>query len=301
MNAGAVHPSGFENRGETAMNAENTRRIGELTLISLDDGEFRLDGGSMFGIVPRTLWAGFSPPDSLNRIALRARPLLVRGPFGNLLVEAGLGDAGGPAFRDRYAVAAPRGLEAELGRAGVAPEAIDHVVMTHLHWDHAGGLVRRRDRGDFEPVFPRAVHHFQQRTWEAALAPGPRAGSYHPERLEPLARTVRLEFVRGETEVLPGVTLRPAGGHCEDHSVVVLESGGETAVFLGDLVPLASHYRPLWVMAYDLLPAETVADKEALSARAEADGWLQVLYHDPVHVFGHLRRDARGRLELAPA
>ncbi|MBN2492316.1 MAG: MBL fold metallo-hydrolase [Planctomycetes bacterium] len=279
----------------------NARQIGELRLVSLDDGEFRLDGGSMFGIVPRTLWAEVSPPDSLNRIALRARPLLVQGPFGNLLIEAGLGDAGGEGFRERYGVATPRGLEGALARAGVPPEGIDHVVMTHLHWDHAGGLVRRRGDGGLEPAFPRAVHHVQGRTWEAALRPGPRAGSYHPDRLEPLARAVRLERLAGQTEVLPGVTLRPAGGHCEDHCVVLLRSGDETAVFLGDLVPLASHFRPLWVMAYDLEPARTVADKESLAAAAEAGGWLAVLYHDPVHVFGRLRRDARGRLELGPA
>jgi glyoxylase-like metal-dependent hydrolase (beta-lactamase superfamily II) len=274
--------------------------VGALTLVPLDDGEFRLDGGSMFGIVPRALWAASSPPDEQNRIALRARPLLVQGGFGNLVIEAGLGDAGDAEFRDRYGVAHPRGMIQALVSAGVAPESVEWVVMSHLHWDHAGGLVHRGDDGSLRATFPNAVHFVQERTWQAALGPGPRAGSYHPERLEPLEGLVRLERVRGETEVLPGVTLRPTGGHCEDHCLIFLESEGERAVFLGDLVPLASHFRPLWVMAFDLWPARTVEEKEAYCAEAEKHGWLQVLYHDPVHAFGRLGRDARGRIRFHP-
>jgi len=278
-----------------------SRQVGTLTLISLDDGEFRLDGGSMFGIVPRALWSASSPPDEQNRIALRARPLLVQGSFGNLVIEAGLGDAGDAAFRDRHAITHPRGMVQALANAGVAPETVNWVVMSHLHWDHAGGLVRHGHDGRLAATFPNAVHFVQERTWRAALRPGPRAGSYHPDRLEPLARLVRLERVRGATEVVPGVSLRPTGGHCEDHSLIFLESGSEKAVFVGDLVPLASHFRPLWVMAFDLWPARTVEEKAAYCDEAEKHGWLQVLYHDPDHVFGRLGRDERGRIRFLPA
>ena len=276
-------------------------RLGELNLISLDDGAFRLDGGSMYGIVPRVLWQDASPPDSQNRIGMRARPLLVQGPFGNLLIEAGLGDVGDAVFRERYAVAEPRGLVSELAALGLVPEAIDYVAMTHLHWDHAAGLVGLDEAGRLKPTFPRAIHFIQEDTWQAALRPGPRAGSFLPDRLEPLAGQVRLEWIHGEAEILPGVTLRPAGGHCEAHSLVMLASGDETAVFLGDLVPLASHFRTLWIMAFDMWPVKTVEAKKALMAEACAGGWLQVLYHDDEHAFGRLRRDERDRIQFDPA
>lgn len=275
-------------------------RIGDWTLTSLDDGGFRLDGGAMYGIVPRALWERYSPPDAANRIAMRARPLLARGPAGTVLIEAGLGDAGDDVFTERFAVDRPRGLVAALRGAGVAPEAVDHVVLSHIHWDHAGGLVSRA--GDaLVPTFPNARHHIQRGTWEAAFdRAGPRAASYHPERLEPIADADRLSLVDGDGEVLPGIELRLAGGHCEAHAVVLVRSAGQTAAFLGDLVPLASHMRPLWVMGYDMWPMQTIADRRALLEEAERERWLLALYHDPEHAFGRVGRDKRGEFAFVP-
>ncbi len=261
---------------------------------------FRLDGGSMYGVVPRVLWSRATPPDDLNRIAMRARPLLVQGPSGTCLVEAGLGDAGDAAFRQRYGVELPRGLIQDLSRAGVAPEEIDCVVMTHLHWDHAGGLVHLDEKGKVAPTFPGARHFVQEAAWQEALASGPRAGSFHPDRLEPLAKEIRLELVRGEAEVLPGLSLVPAGGHSQGHSVVRMTSEGKTAVFLGDLVPLRSHFKTPWIMAFDLQPGKTAEAKETLLARAYEEKWLQVLYHDAEVAFGTLVQDDRGGFVLNP-
>jgi len=276
------------------------QKVGTFDLVSLDDGGFRLDGGAMHGVVPRILWSRENPPDELNRISMRARPLLVRGPFGNLLIEAGLGDVGDDVFHERYAVEQPRGLIHGLSQAGISPEEIDFVALTHLHWDHAGGLVHTGPEGGVRLTFPGAVHFIQERAWQDAFRPGPRAGSFHPDRLEPLEGNARLELVTGDAEILPGVRLVPAGGHGDGHAVVLMSSGGKTAVFLADLVPISSQFKTNWIMAFDLQPARTAEDKQALLTRAHEENWLQVLYHDDEIAFGTLSRDEGGRFVLDP-
>lgn len=276
------------------------RRLGEWTLTSLDDGGFRLDGGAMFGVVPKALWSRAVASDELNRIAMRTRPLLARGPAGTIVIEAGLGEVDDDVFADRFVVDRPRRMLESLAAAGVAADEVDHVVMSHIHWDHADGLVRGpADR--LTLTFPNATHHVVAETWRAAFETGsPRAASYHPNRLEPIEASGRLRLVDEPGEIVPGVELRPAGGHCEGHSVVLLRSEGRTACFLGDLVPMAAHMPALWVMAYDMWPMKTIQDRRDLLTEAEADDWLLYLYHDAVHTFGRVARDKRGDFAFAP-
>ncbi|MHC4597869.1 MAG: MBL fold metallo-hydrolase [Planctomycetota bacterium] len=267
------------------------RKLGEFDLISLSDGFFRLDGGAMFGIVPKTLWEKRIPADGRNRIRLGLRPLLIRTPEGSALVDTGIGEKYDAKELDIYAIEHPPTLEGALREAGVSPDEIRFVINTHLHFDHAGGNTERRGE-DVLPAFPGATTIVQEKEWLAAVHPGERSrGSYKEENVLPLEAAGIVDRVDGEFEPLPGVRLVPTPGHTGGHQSVRITSGGETAFYPGDLVPTASHVDPPWVMGYDLYPEETVAHKRELLARACDENWLLCFEHDPSLSWGRVARD----------
>lgn len=256
-------------------------KVGDIHVHSLSAGTLRLDGGAMFGVVPRVLWEKKTSPDERHRILLDTRVLLVRSGNVNLLVDTGVGPKEDEKFRETYAVTPWRLVEA-LAERSLSPGDIQVVVNTHLHFDHAGGNTRLTEGGRVEPVFPNAVYVVQRREWEDARASHERnRASYLRWNYEPLFEEGRLRLVEGEEEVAPGVFLKPLPGHTLGMQGVLLCSRGETALYLGDLIPTHHHVPLPWIMAYDLHPTLTLETKRNLLPAAAREGWTLFFEHDP--------------------
>jgi methylmalonyl-CoA epimerase len=273
--------------------------LGDLELISVNDGSFRLDGGAIFGVVPRALWAAKCPPDDRNRVELAVRQLIVRGTR-TMIIDAGLGDRRDQRFQEAMAVNRGRNLDHTLAEAGISPEQIDIVLATHLHWDHAGGFVIRDRTGRLRPRFPRARYVVRRGEWDDATHPDARTrASYDPEDFMPLMDAGVLEFVDDDQTIMPGVKVRRTGGHTQHHQMVVIESHGRRAVFPADLMPTSAHLSPPWIAAIDQFPAETLASKQAFIAEALAHPPLVFFDHDPRIAAGSLvPKD--GKLTIQP-
>jgi glyoxylase-like metal-dependent hydrolase (beta-lactamase superfamily II) len=276
--------------------------LGGLRVMGLRDGFFSLDGGAMFGVVPKTLWARRFPADDRNRITLGLNSFLVRGGEKTVLVETGIGGRLPGRLAELYALDRGEGLAAALAGAGVLPEEIDVVINTHLHFDHCGGNTRRDEAGGVVPVFPRAEHVVQRAEWEDALRPNDRdRGSYLPDNYLPLERAGRIRLAAGEERVAPGVTVVPAPGHTRGHQAVKVEGGGRTLFILGDMVPTSAHVRTSYVMSYDLFPLETMRQKKKFFEEGAAGSWIYGFIHDPDHFFGRVRRgEKEGAYEFEP-
>jgi glyoxylase-like metal-dependent hydrolase (beta-lactamase superfamily II) len=273
------------------------RALGDLKLTMLNGGNFRLDGGAMHGVVPKTIWSKLVSCDDLNRVEYTTHCLLVETGDQRVLVETGNGDKFPSKLKDIYGIDHDRSIGDALREVGLAPEAIDVVIMSHLHFDHSGGTTRRGVGGGLEPVFPRARHIVQAREWEDATHPHERnRASYLAENILPLKDSGVLQIVDGETQVAPGVRVIPTPGHTAGHQSVLLgEPGDDRAIFLGDVVPTAIHTRLPFVMGYDLDPARTVETKRALFRRAVAEDWIVLWGHDLDHHGGRLTFDKDGK------
>jgi len=264
-------------------------QVGDLEIVPLSDGFFGLDGGAMFGVVPKPLWERVAPPDAGNRIRMAMRPLLVRGEQ-LMLIDAGCGDKMDEKAARIYAFDRAHHLDHSLAEAGVAPEDIDIVLATHLHFDHAGGFTSRDSSGQLRPRFPRARYVVRQGEWEDANHPHERnRASYFPENYQPLAAAGQLSLHAEDREVMPGVRVQRTGGHTMHHEIVRFESGGTTAVFLADLIPTAAHAPLPWIMGYDLYPMDTLAFKRDFLREAVERAYLVFFEHDPEIDAGHLR------------
>ncbi len=277
-----------------------TLQLGDTRVDLLDGGGLALDGGAMFRVVPRALWEKVAPPDERNRVRLAMRPLLVRAPGRVVLVDAGIGperrDAG---FADRVGIVPAAPLDDQLAALGVAADDVDLVVLTHLHFDHAGGLLR----ADGAPRFPRARLVVQRQELEDAGAECPLCrASYVADDWRPLVE--RMDLLDGDAEVAPGVRVERTGGHTRGHQVVRVQPdpGAPGVVFWGDLVPTAAHLRPHWVMGFDLHPVEAWEKKRDLLGPAIEQGWVHALYHEPTTPFGRIvaSRDGREQRVEAP-
>jgi len=270
-------------------------RHGEFELISLSDGFFRLDGGAMFGVVPKVLWSTRAPADERNRVRLGMRPVIVRGAL-TVLIDAGVGDKTAARQAEIFGLERVFHLDHSLSAAGIPPEAIDVVVATHLHFDHAGGFTVRGEDGRLRPRFPRARYVVRRGEWEDAIAPNERTrASYLPENLLPLAESGVLRLIDEDTTIMPGVHLRRTGGHTAHHQMVVIESTGGTAVVVGDMIPTVAHLPEAWVMGYDLYPLDTLAFRRSFLREAVARGHLVFFGHDPVVAAGYVRERDRKR------
>jgi methylmalonyl-CoA epimerase len=280
--------------------AQTTRyTLGDLELFSLSDGFVRLDGGSMFGIVPRPLWERKMPADERNRIRLAMRPLVVRGAR-TMIIDAGLGDKESGKFCDIYGVERARNLDHTLAEAGLGPEDIDIVVATHLHFDHAGGFTVRDAAGRLRPRFPRAQYIVRRGEWEDATHPHERnRGSYLADNYLPLAEAGVLQLVDDDQTIMPGVKVRRTGGHTMHHQMVVIESGGKAAAFVADLMPTTAHLGEAWIMGFDLYPMDTLAAKKSFLKEAIEREMLVFFEHDPRVGAGYITEQDRRRI-VAP-
>lgn len=289
------------------MSLTTTFSVGALTCHTLDAGSQRLDGGAMFGIVPKPLWERRIAADGRNRIPLALRCLLIEHDAGPILIDTGVGNKESDKFIDIYGVenagaAGPTRLEDALAELGIAPGDVTYVVNTHLHFDHAGGDTVDRGAAEtaraagvrIEPAFPNATYVVNRGELEFASKTNERtAGSYLAHNFDPITEAGRWRLAEGETEIVPGVRLLPTPGHVPYHQSVLIENGGETACFLADLIPTTAHAPLPWIMGYDLEPLVTLETKRALMGRAEAEGWLLVFQHDPERGLGRAERDGK--------
>ncbi len=269
-----------------------TARVGRFRIHALEAGLQRLDGGAMFGVVPKPLWEKRIPADERNRIPLAMRCLLVETGDALVLIDTGVGNKETEKFRTIYGIeneGAPTRLEDAIRAAGWSPEDVEVVVNTHLHFDHAGGNTFLDGEGRIRLSFPRARYVVQRGELEFARSRNERIrASYLPHNFEPVVEAGRFELVEGEREVVPGIRLVPAPGHTPHHQSVLVESEGERACFLADLVPTSAHLPLPWIMAYDVEPLVTLETKRELLERAKREGWLLVFEHDPVVAWGRL-------------
>ena len=274
--------------------------LGELELISLSDGFLRMDGGLMFGIVPKAQWSAVSPADDRNRVTLGMRPLIVRGAR-TMIIDAGLGGKGDAAFDDTFGVDHRYDLDRALADARLAPEDIDIVLASHLHFDHAGGFTVRDPSGRLRPRFPRAQYIARRGEWEDAThVHSQNAARYQPDNFQPLAEAGVLQLVDDDVTIMPGVRVKRTGGHSTHHQVVLIESGGKSAAFAADLIPTMSHVTESWIPALDLYPMDTLAAKRAFTEDAMAREVLVFFYHDPSIAAGYIR-EAGGDRRVIPA
>jgi glyoxylase-like metal-dependent hydrolase (beta-lactamase superfamily II) len=275
-------------------------QFGNLELISLCDGSFRLDGGAMFGVVPKPLWERRAPADARNRIRLSMRPLLVRGDR-TMVIDAGVGEKLDPKSVEIYAIDRTPTLAEGLAAAGLGEADVDLVLASHLHFDHAGGFTRRDRSGALVRVFSRARYVARTAEFEDATHPNERnRASYLIENYGPLADAGVLDLVPGDATIMPGVRVVRTGGHTMHHQIVYIESGGRTAVFAADLIPTTAHIDNAWVMGYDLYPMDTMAFKRAFIREAIDREYLIFFEHDPAIAAGFIR-EADGRRFVEPA
>ena len=276
-------------------------QVGRYQVHALVDAFFGLDGGAMFGIIPRPLWEREQPPDDRNRIRLACRCLLLRDDQRLLLLDTGIGDKWSARELGIYAIDRPAGLPALLKEMGIATDEITDVIQTHLHFDHAGGLTRLDDAlatdGQPVPTYAAATLHVQRRNWEWAFAPSPRdAGSYRPVDwavYENLPKQLRL--VDGAQEIVPGVEAIPTDGHTPGQQAIRIrgDNNQPDLIYCGDLFPTHSHLRLPWNMGYDLDPLQILREKQALLEEAARDGSWLAFEHDPVVEMATVSFDGR--------
>jgi glyoxylase-like metal-dependent hydrolase (beta-lactamase superfamily II) len=267
-------------------------RAGEWTITALSDGFFRLDGGSMWGVVPKNLWARMTPPADDNTILLALRPFLAVRGDDVVVIEGGLGDRWDEKWRGIYHVERSDTLESTLRACGHAPEEVTHVVASHCHFDHIGALVEERD-GTLAPLFPNARHFAPAVEVEVCSVPtGARRASYRADDVLPLLDAGLVETYEGNAELLPGLRAHVLGGHSDGVSVITLneQGAGDTAVFWADVVPTAHHAQPPYIMAYDIDVVRSFDVRGEWIARAADAGWIGMLYHDPDVAFARLHR-----------
>lgn len=271
-------------------------KIGPYEVRMIESGRFALDGGAMFGIVPKPLWDRRAPADERNRIDLATRLMLLRGDDRVVLVDTGMGDDYSDKERDIYKIDQEHSsLARSLAAENLEAEDVTDVVLTHLHFDHAGGTTRRTSEGDLVPAFPNARYHVQRRNFEWARDPSERdRGSYLSENFDPLADAGCLELYDGPGEILPGVFAEVVDGHTFGQQVIRVGDDATTLVYCADLLPTAAHVPVPYVMGYDLQPLVTVREKRELYTRAIEHGWILALEHDPQSAAIRIREGARG-------
>ncbi len=257
-------------------------RIGPYELHAIETGRFGLDGGAMFGVVPKPLWEKTNPPDEKNRISLAARALLLVGNGKKILVDVGNGNKYNDKLAAIYKFENPLGdMVASLGKHSIAPEDITDVILTHLHFDHAGGSTTRVN-GEVVPTFPKAKYYVQREHWVAATRPTERdRASFFEDDFMPLRRAGILEFTEDESEILPCIGFRVVNGHTTSLQCPVISDGKTTLLYCADLMPTTSHIQLPWIMAYDLRPLITLEEKRnILNELVERNGIL-FFEHDP--------------------
>ncbi|MES2768875.1 MAG: MBL fold metallo-hydrolase [Bdellovibrionota bacterium] len=266
-------------------------RIGPYELKAVPTGEFGLDGGAMFGTVPKVLWSKTNPPDEANRIPMEARALLLKSKDRNILIDTGngsdftekYGDKMGSKFAEMYAVDPSKAsLLKSLKQHGLSPEDITDVILTHLHFDHAGGATCAKD-GKIVPTFPKAKYYVQKKNLEIARNPNIREkASYLKPNFEPLVKAGVLNLLDGDVENLfPNVSVLVSNGHTEAQQIVKVADANTGILYAADVIPTSTHIRSAWIMGYDLDPLTIIKEKRAFLKEAVQNSWFIYFEHDP--------------------
>jgi len=254
-----------------------------MNLHVIDTGHFKLDGGAMFGVVPKALWNRHQPADENNRCTWAMRCLLIEAHGRVILIDTGMGNKQDDKFRSHFEPHGEDDLLASIARAGYTREEITDIVLTHLHFDHCGGAVQKRPNGDLELTFPNAIHWSEENHWKWATEPNPRErASFLKENILPIKESGMLKFVNDDTEIIPELWFAIADGHTHGMLIPHLEIGEETLVFMADLLPSPTHIPLAWVMGYDIDPLQTIREKEAFLAEAVENNFILFYEHDPV-------------------
>src|SRR6202022_378031 len=267
--------------------------LGDFELTAVSDGTYWLDGGAFFGVVPKVLWEQRMKPDEKNRVTTGLNSVVVRTGRQTVLIEAGAGNKLPEKMVEIYGQ--PAQLVENLATAGIVPEDVDIVINSHLHFDHCGWNTVRQG-GRILATFPRATYYTQEGEWKHAHQNQRDAVSYLPENYDPLVESGQMKLVRGDCEVVPGISLRVFPGHTRDMQTILVQSGGQTACYISDLIPTSAHIDLNWVMGFDLYPLETIESRQRYYAQALPEKWLTMFTHDPTLPWAWLAKDYKGAM-----
>jgi glyoxylase-like metal-dependent hydrolase (beta-lactamase superfamily II) len=272
--------------------------LGDFDLTVFSDGIYHLDGGAFFGVVPKVMWEKKMKADENNRVSAGLNSVLVRKGKKNVLIETGIGNKLSEKMIRIYAQ--PARLLDSMNDAGVSPDDIDIVINTHLHFDHCGwNTIRRGDR--IVPTFPKAKYYVQEGEWQHARRQFERDRiSYISENYDPLIASGQMELLKGNREIVPGISVRLFPGHTAYMQGVIIESGGRKACYISDLIPTTAHIELTWGMSFDLYPVDTIESRKKYYAESVAEKWLTIFTHDPQMPWAYLERDADGRMVARP-
>ena len=271
--------------------------LGDFELTIISDGTYPLDGGAFFGVVPKVMWSRKAPPDARNFITAGLNSLLIRTGKQNILVETGMGSKLPDKMVEVYGQ--PAKLLENLQAARVAPDEIDTVINTHLHFDHCGWNTIRQGDG-VTPTFPKAKYYVQEGEWRHAQEQHIRdAVSYISDNYNPLIESGQMQLLRGDQEIVPGISVRVFPGHTMHMQAVVVTSGGKTACYISDLIPTSVHIDLTWVMAFDLSPIDTIDSKKRYYELALPGRWLTVFTHDDAVPWAYIEQDGTGKLKAS--
>lgn len=273
--------------------------LGDFELTVITDGFYYLDGGAMFGVVPKPLWEKKLPADGQNRLRVAMNSLVVRTGDHTILIDTGAGNKLPEKTRSIYGT--EERLLINLAAAGFAPDDFDIVINTHLHFDHCGWNTMRRGDGTIVPTFPRARYYYQRGELVHAHQQHERDRvSYLTDNYDPLVASGRAILLSGDAAIVPGVRVQLFPGHTEDHQGVILESQNKKAAYVGDLIPTSAHLHPTWVMGYDLSPIASIDSRNRYYGEAIPERWLTVFTHDPATPWAYISRDLAGRYLAEP-
>jgi glyoxylase-like metal-dependent hydrolase (beta-lactamase superfamily II) len=276
---------------EISLDGVNNMKFGNFEIFSIVENSFKIDGGAMFGVVPKIIWERLVPSDEFNRVKLDLNLLLVKTKGENILIDAGMGDALSEKHKKIYGIEKPSDMERKLSEFNLTPEDIHLVILTHLHADHAGGVVKLDESGKKTARFPNARHVVQIKEWNDAMSPDERtSATYFTENLKLLEDWNLLELIDGEDEVAKGIKVKSTGGHTPGHQVVFIEDGNNKILCPGDIIPTASHLKIPYVASVDLFPLETMAVKRKFLDMCINDGWLLAFDHDVNIKLGRLEK-----------
>jgi len=274
-------------------------QLGKFTITIVSDGSFWIDGGAMFGTVPKTIWSKLVTPDELNRVELALNCLLIKTPDKKILIDTGVGEKLADKIKEIYKIQKPPDLVGSLKKTGVDPGQIDFVINTHLHFDHCGGNTRPLE-DNYRLTFPNAKYIVQKGEWEDAFHPDERSrSSYLKENFVPVEQAGQLILVEGDQEVIPGIKVLLTPGHTAAHQSVIIRSEDQAALYLGDVTCISQQIKVPYLTSFDLYPVRLMKTRKELLKQARDEHWLLVFDHDPKMPFAYLT-EVDGKPVLEP-